>query len=75
VLSTAVVVLTCDCEQVTLKQSVTPCITRKKRLSGLESVMRSDAADAASADHKAMPPPVIRRPKAAADHQFVGSQL
>jgi len=40
-------------------------------------LIRSDAADAAAADHKATPPspPVIRPPNAAADHQFVGAQL
>jgi len=37
------------------------------------SLIRSDAA---AVDHKATPPPpVIRPPNAAADHQFVGAQL
>jgi len=53
------------------------------------SLIRSDSAYAAAADHKATPPPpmknarraaarpppVIRPPNAAADHQFVGAQL
>ena len=40
------------------------------------SLIGSDAADAAAADHKATPPPpVIRPPNAAADHHFVGAQL
>jgi len=50
------------------------------------SLIRSDTADAAVADHKATPPPPMKNARraaaagdkttqAAADHQFVGAQL
>jgi len=69
-----------------------PCKTRKNACPASAlfqcSRVRSDAAYAAAADHKATPPspmknarrgapppPVIRPPNAAVDHQFVDAQL
>jgi len=53
-----------------------PCKTRKNACPASTlfqcSFIRSDAADAAAADHKATPPPLMKN---AADHQFVGAQL